>query len=252
MQQPPPPPPSAPEADYPEYHVAKQSTWMGTTSLILGLVSLPLTCVLCGPLLGAAAVVLGIVGLVQASADPLGFGGKGRSIAGVVTGALSVVLLILMLPTMSRAYEKFSELAASTADLQSVQVAIEEYLAQHEQFPPNLAVLFDRDAPAGEAAPGVEGFPLSRVHYVANLPVDAPPTWILTYVTVEIMGRNLYAVVSVSGELEVLQEAEFNDRLQQFKEAYQQKHGEPPQIIAPEDRGEAETPVDAPTPAPEP
>ena len=63
-----------------------QAVW----SLILGLVSLPLTC-LCGVgfLLGVAAVVLGW----RAKDTP---GNRGMAVGGIVTGATSVVLAVTL------------------------------------------------------------------------------------------------------------------------------------------------------------
>jgi Domain of unknown function (DUF4190) len=63
---------------------------MGTAALILGVIGLVLAVVVIGGLLGLVAVVLGIVGLGRARRGEAT--NRGVAVAGIVTGALAVVL----------------------------------------------------------------------------------------------------------------------------------------------------------------
>jgi hypothetical protein len=71
------------------------STGMATTALILGIVSLPMLIFFgLGALLGIAAVVVGIIAVRRANRGEAS--GRGMAIGGIVTGAISVVLGILI------------------------------------------------------------------------------------------------------------------------------------------------------------
>jgi hypothetical protein len=80
-----------------------QSNGLALGSKITGIIALVLT-VACGLFGGAlvggpagiVAAVLGFLGMRKASESPAGVG-KGQAIAGLVTGALSVVLLVLFI-----------------------------------------------------------------------------------------------------------------------------------------------------------
>ena len=67
------------------------SLLFGVSSLFIGL------CCYSGLLLGPAAIVLGIVGLVQNKNNPELYGGRGFSIGGIATGAGFFVLLLIYL-----------------------------------------------------------------------------------------------------------------------------------------------------------
>ena len=81
----PPPPPSSPYGGAPQ---ASPRNTLAIWSMVLGFVSVPFTC-LCGVgvVLGLAAIVLGW----RAKEAPTG---RGMAIAGIVTGAISVVLIV--------------------------------------------------------------------------------------------------------------------------------------------------------------
>jgi hypothetical protein len=64
---------------------------LAIAALVLGLLSIPtLGCLGIGAL---AAVILGIVALVKANREPHLYGGKGLAIGGIVSGALSVLII---------------------------------------------------------------------------------------------------------------------------------------------------------------
>jgi len=63
----------------------------GLCSIFIGL------CCYSGLLLGPAAIIMGIVGLIQNKNDPEVYGGKGFAIAGIATGIGFFVLLFIYL-----------------------------------------------------------------------------------------------------------------------------------------------------------
>jgi hypothetical protein len=84
---PPPPPP------YP----SSRQQGLAITSLVLGILSMTLgLCCYFGILTGPAAVVLGIIALVQIKNDPQKYSGKGLAIGGIVTGGLYFALLAVI------------------------------------------------------------------------------------------------------------------------------------------------------------
>jgi len=88
----PPPPPG--------YGAVSQSQQQGVAiaSLVLGLCSITIgLCCYLGVLLSPAAIVTGIISLVQIKNDPMRNGGKVMAIVGIVSGALYWVVLALML-----------------------------------------------------------------------------------------------------------------------------------------------------------
>jgi hypothetical protein len=79
----------------PGWGTAAPSTGLATTALVLGLVSLPLLIFFgLGALLGIAAIVVGIVALRRVKRGEAG--GRGMAIGGIVAGAVSVLLGILI------------------------------------------------------------------------------------------------------------------------------------------------------------
>jgi len=84
--QPPPPPPQP---------LAKPSQGLAIGSMVTGILGIVLSCF--GPLSGIAAIVLGGVALAQIKKSPQTTGGKPFAIAGIVTGALTVLFYGLLL-----------------------------------------------------------------------------------------------------------------------------------------------------------
>lgn len=71
---------------------------MGILSLIMGLSSITVGwCCYTGMLLGPAAIILGVITLIQHKGDPMRYGGKGLGIAGIILGGLYLVGIILFI-----------------------------------------------------------------------------------------------------------------------------------------------------------
>lgn len=87
-----PPPPPRPAV------VGGPQQGMAVASLVLGVVSITIGwCCNFGVLTGPVAVGLGIFALVQIKNNPAQYTGKPLAIIGIVTGALSVVFLVLII-----------------------------------------------------------------------------------------------------------------------------------------------------------
>ncbi len=81
---------------------------MSIASLVLGILSIPL-CFLFLP--AVLAVVFGAIALNQIKNDP-GQSGKGRAIAGLVMGGLSLLFIVLVLIAGDASFEVDSSLLA--------------------------------------------------------------------------------------------------------------------------------------------
>jgi prepilin-type processing-associated H-X9-DG protein len=130
----------------PAYPPARQG--LAIAALVCGIASL----VGCYPV-GVVALILGIVALVKASARPQEYRGKGMAIAGICTGAVSLLLVPLLisilLPSLSRARELSKRLVCAS-NLRAIGTSILIYASEQEgQFPNDLQVLVD----GGEVMP---------------------------------------------------------------------------------------------------
>ncbi len=85
----------------------KKSNGFGTASLVLGILSLTICCLI-GPLLGLIGIIFGIVGLCKKNAK------KGTSIAGLITSVLGVIISILLYALMVRGTIEFANYAEET------------------------------------------------------------------------------------------------------------------------------------------
>lgn len=89
------------------FHTAMQQTLpqgrnqvMPTVSLVLGIVSVMFACCYGGIPFGAAALILGFLGLKNINENPMQYGGRGLAIGGIVTGVIGLLIslgLILIL-----------------------------------------------------------------------------------------------------------------------------------------------------------
>lgn len=78
---------------YPAQYQAQNQT-LPTLSLVLGIFGILFTCCYGGIPLGAAAVVTGYIGLKNANENSQQFGGRGLAIAGMITGAVGLLISV--------------------------------------------------------------------------------------------------------------------------------------------------------------
>lgn len=74
--------------------VQGQNQTLPTVALVLGICSLLFACCYGGIPLGAAALVLGFVGLKNTNENPMQFGGRGLAIGGIVTGVIGLLISV--------------------------------------------------------------------------------------------------------------------------------------------------------------
>lgn len=70
---------------------AEPNKTLAIVSLVCGILSL--TC--CGIITGIAAIVTGFIARKKATEDPANFAGSGLAMAGIIMGAISILLTIL-------------------------------------------------------------------------------------------------------------------------------------------------------------
>ncbi len=148
-------PPAAPPATL--HHATgfrERRAGLAIASLVLGIVGFCTVGVA-----GIVGVILGIVALVKASHEPQVDRGKGFAIAGIVTGAISLLMVLplmiaILLPSLSRARE-LAKRSVCSANLRSVEISLQIYVEEHGQEPPNLSVLVDN----GRIDPGTLNCP---------------------------------------------------------------------------------------------
>lgn len=222
-------------------------TGMATGSLVLGLLSIPTTCVCIGPVLGLISVILGIVAVIRAGGAPHLYGGQGRAIAGIVTGLISILLLVLVVPVLQIPSQGL-RVGATVVDLQNVGNAVQSYHAVHDEYPPDLDALVADNLIAANPVPTAGDDPTAGMSYVTGLSPDDPDDWILAYKETEIFNVRLVAVLynaagavpidgqgattagEYAGTVEVYEKAEFAAEWARFKEAYEQARGTPPVV----------------------
>ncbi|HSW45768.1 MAG TPA: DUF4190 domain-containing protein [Phycisphaerae bacterium] len=120
-----------------------------TAALICGVLGF------CLPPLGLVAIVCGIVALVKINRDPKQFGGKGLAIAGISTGAVAQVMLVIyalifaiMLPSLARARE-LAKRSVCAANLKGMGVGFYTYANENNNAWPDFFDSSDESAPPG-------------------------------------------------------------------------------------------------------
>ena len=74
--------------------INSQNQTLPTVSLVLGIFGILFTCCYGGIPLGAAALVLGYLGLKNVNENPSEFSGRGLAIAGIITGAVGLLISV--------------------------------------------------------------------------------------------------------------------------------------------------------------
>lgn len=120
-------------------------TGMAIAALVCGIVGL-----FCLPV-GVVGLILGIIALVRAHNRPERYGGNGMAIAGITTGALSMVLSLLMfplmiaimLPALGKARQNAMQLKSGT-QLHGIGQALTKYSNDHGALPESGANIRER------------------------------------------------------------------------------------------------------------
>jgi hypothetical protein len=142
---PPPPPTDPPYSTFPpppEYVEALRppKTGMATTSLVLGILSLSV-CACGAPVMGLIAIILGGIAVSRASHTAALYGGKGRAIGGIVTGALGLVVFVIGAASASAILPRLAGSLSSSVNLGLVGTGLQQYQTRYNDFPPDLQTL---------------------------------------------------------------------------------------------------------------
>lgn len=235
MSGPPFPPPPDPYAQ--AYAVEPPRTGLAVASLVLGIIAIPTAFVCVGPLLGIIAIIMGIVAVVRASGDPMRHGGKGLAIGGIVTGVLSIILVVVMLVAAAPMFGKVMGIGQTAMQFQELARALQTYHSAHSEYPPDLPTLA-ANVPLQCISLSATAAPtgaLEGIYYVPGVDTSDPPDWILAYSSIGFMNQQLYFVVYSDGvaQDEPLDGATFQQELARFKQEYEADRGEPPTILPP-------------------
>jgi len=162
------------------------SQGLAIAALVCGIVGL----VGCAPV-GIVGLVLGIIALVRVNRDPRRYGGKGMAIGGICTGALSILLVPMMiailLPSLSRARE-LSKRQVCMARMSAIGQALYTYAQDDPQMFPELgadwqARLIDAGycSPQQFLCPSDSRMTGSSYYYVPGYSTTSDPTQIILY-----------------------------------------------------------------------
>ncbi|MCH8054331.1 MAG: DUF4190 domain-containing protein [Planctomycetes bacterium] len=137
-------PPTAPPGTLHATTLRERRAGLAIASLVLGIVGF---CTV--GIAGIVGVILGIVALVKAANEPQVDRGRGFAIAGIVTGAVSLLMILplmvaILLPSLSRARE-LAKRSVCGANLRSVEISLRTYVDDYAQEPPSLSALVDEN-----------------------------------------------------------------------------------------------------------
>jgi prepilin-type processing-associated H-X9-DG protein len=165
----------------PSTYVAPQGSGLATASLICGIF-------LCFPPASLAAVILGIVGLNRSKAAQVG--GEGKAIAGIVLGALGLILLApaILAPALLAHGRDAANRVRCAANLRQIGTACLRYSFENEKYPQDLEVLVnngyltraDLNCPSSKPSASSPGRS-SYVYLGANMSQSTPASAILAY-----------------------------------------------------------------------
>jgi len=135
-----------------------QRKGLAISSMVLGLLSLPLMCVFVGLVTAPISLVLGVIALVKANKSPAEFGGKGMAITGIVASALAAVMIPIVaaiaIPSLLRARIAANE-AAAVGDMRTVISAQATYASMSGGQYGSLACLENPQSCLSNVPPGM-------------------------------------------------------------------------------------------------
>ena len=211
------PVPIAPQANTPYAPAARQSTGMAVAALILGICGLV-------PVLGAVPALLGIILGILVLAGRRG--GRGLAIGGMVTGAVSLLLVqvalmvAILLPTLGSA-RGLARRAVCQSNLYNVAMAVQVYMNSNDDLAPaDLQSVVDGGFLPGQLleCPS-EGTRGNVDYFYFRLPADAPGNSLMVCDLKGNHGGEGRNVLLLDATVKWLSEAEFRDELAQPQNA---------------------------------
>lgn len=180
----------------------KKTLGLAVASLVIGcLFWFPLL----GILFGLVALILGIIALVKINKDKEHLKGEGMAIAGIVMGALSVLMIpfvallaAIAIPNLLRARLNANE-AAAQADIRSLSTALETYAVDNGVYPSSENELTAGQTPYLTAS--YDGQVLTGYYYALTL---TPDSYVIVAVpeTCGVTGDTSYKLTGPGGNME--------------------------------------------------
>lgn len=181
--------------------------------------------VVCPPV-GLVGLILGIIALMNANKKTGTHGGRGLAIAGISTGAISLlfvplILVSILLPALSRARET-AKRTVCVSNLHGIGQSVQIYANDNDGwFPPDLQTLVAEGltAPKGliclssGTAPGGA----SDYLYVPGLTEDASANWIVAFDAAANHNGEGGVVLRVDGSGTFLREPQFSAELKRVR-----------------------------------
>ena len=188
-----------------------------------------------GTVLGFIGLLFGVVALVRIRRDPTRRGGREMAIAGILTGAISTLILAsIVLPSYVSHRSAVLRIHA-IANLADIGRAMRSYYSDRSVFPDELQSLVDYGyVVADSLRDPCRGDPNSACdfYYVAGLSPQDPPDWIIAYGDPYPRDQKR-CVLRVDGSVTNLTEPRFSQELQRFRAEFEETYGKPPVIIKP-------------------
>lgn len=235
----PPPYPGAPMSYAPAGTYVAPRTGLATAALVLGILGLVAGCAVFGGVFAVIAIIIGIVAMRRAGAQPQVYGGRGRALGGVITGVLGVLVsaamgvgLIALMPAVRGGMR-------AAVDLEAVAQGLRAYTAEFDVMPPDLQTLVKVKPLPG--LPTGSADPTQTVTYVAGVDSTDPPDWILAWTRMRFYGQEMFMILRPNLVVadQPMNAADFQRKLAEFKREFEELNARPPVIhYAP---GEAET-----------
>ncbi len=234
----------------PQYVIPpRKRTGLATTSLVLGLISILTACICVGVPMGLVALILGIIATSNAYSRPEQYGGAGRAITGIVTGSLSSIFLFIAIAVVWVTGTAAAILASPLFQNNPIVQAITQGIGAVENMERIAKAMAAYQSTYGVAVPSLEALkasglipsgvfgqdpnadPTAGAVWVADVSKSDPANWIAAYARINYIDRPQYLVLSISGEVEHFGSEAFDQRLEQFKNAYQSARGHPPTFL---------------------
>ncbi len=242
-----PPPSEAPLGAGYTLTFEKPRTGLAVGAMVCGIVGLG-TAGICVPA-GLLGLILGIIALVSASRDPTRHGGKGMAVAGICTGAVSLLLLApgvlvaILMPSLSKAREQARAVKCAANLHQVAQAALTYAMEQRDFLPVSLPDLCPKYLPSANVLKCPSPYVAGRAcdYYYVPLPagqklsrIRSPGTWIVAYEDPANHPQRGPNVLYLDGHVATCPPAKFPQEIEHLKAEYEQVFGLPPTIIAPE------------------
>ena len=218
---------------------AKRRIGLAVSSMILGILGL----VACA-VFGLVGLILGIVALHNAQREPQQYGGKGMAIAGIITGGLGLVLVVVgfvfyfaLAPPIWTRPGRLPKPTVDASNLRAIGQSCYVYANDNEGlFPLDLQMLIDGGMLAGNqlinpSSGNLEG--ACDYYFVLGLTDADPGDWIIAYSDPQFHNWEGANILYLDGRVEFVEEPRFTEEIDRFLAEFEEDRGAAPEVIGP-------------------